>query len=210
VNAKLQRFKKVASRILVSLGILFIAYIGIRHWEELTLAFNEFDQSLFALSVAAGVLGNLGIALLFRSLLVKHKALISARDAASLFYVSQITKYVPGKIWGILYQASRVEGMTGSIAILLSNIELMAIAIFTNLVIAISILSVSTYPAVSYSTLILGIGFTYYVTKANPLRFVRNYLDKKLDTENLDAITHSENVLGAFCRCKFCPAVRVF
>jgi hypothetical protein len=186
VNAKLQRFKKVASRILVSLGILFIAYIGIRHWEELTLAFNEFDQSLFALSVAAGVLGNLGIALLFRSLLVKHKALISARDAASLFYVSQITKYVPGKIWGILYQASRVEGMTGSIAILLSNIELMAIAIFTNLVIAISILSVSTYPAV---------GFTYYVTKANPLRFVRNYLDKKLDTENLDAITHSENVL---------------
>ena len=195
MNAKLQRFKKVASRILVPLGILFIAYIGIRHWEELTLVFNEFDQSLFALSVAAGVLGNLGIALLFRSLLVKHNAVVSARDAASLFYVSQITKYVPGKIWGILYQASRVEGMTGSIAILLSNVELMAIAMFTNIVIAISILSASTYPAVSYSTLILGIGFTYYLTKANPLRFVRNYLDKKLDAEKLDTITHSENVL---------------
>lgn len=209
MNAKLQCFKKVARRILVPLGILFIAYIGIRHWEELTLAFNEFDQSLFALSVAAGVLGNLGIALLFRSLLVKHNALISARDAASLFYVSQITKYVPGKIWGILYQASRVEGMTGSIAILLSNIELMAIAIFTNLVIAISILSFSTYPAVSYSTLILGIGFTYYVTKANPLRFVRNYLDKKLDTENLDAITHSDNVLFDFFAYWVCSGLFV-
>lgn len=209
MNAKLQCFKKVARRILVPLGILFIAYIGIRHWEELTLAFNEFDQSLFALSVAAGVLGNLGIALLFRSLLVKHNALISARDAASLFYVSQITKYVPGKIWGILYQASRVEGMTGSIAILLSNIELMAIAIFTNLVIAISILSVSTYPAVSYSTLILGIGFTYYVTKANPLRFVRNYLDKKLDTENLDAITLSEHVLFDFFAYWVCSGLFV-
>ena len=121
----MQGFKTVASRILVVFGILFIAYIGARYWAELTLAFSEFDQTLFVLSVAGGVLGNLGLALLFRSLLVKHKVPISAPDAASLFYVSQVTKYVPGKIWGILYQASRVEGMTGSIAILLSNIELM-------------------------------------------------------------------------------------
>ena len=195
VNAKLQHFKKVASNILVALGIVFIAYIGIRNWKDLTLVFSEFDQFLFALSVAAGVLGNLGIALLFRSLLVKHNALISAQDAASLFYLSQITKYVPGKIWGILYQASRVEGMTGSIAILLSNIELMGIAIFTNIVIATSILSASTYPAVSWVTLIFGIGITYYVTKANALRFVRKYLNKKFDTKSLDVITHSENVL---------------
>jgi hypothetical protein len=85
--------------------------------------------------------------------------------------------------------------MTGSIAVLLSNIELMAIATFTSHVIAISILSVSAYPAVSCTTLIIGLGFTYYVTKANPLRFVRKYLNKKFDTKYLDEITHSENVL---------------
>lgn len=195
MNTTLQRFKKVTSKILVILGVVFIAYIGIRNWEHLTLAFTEFDETLFALSVTAGVLGNLGIALLFRSLLVKHNALISARDAASLFYVSQVTKYVPGKIWGILYQASRVGGMAGSIAVLLSNIELMAIAAFTNIVIAITLLSASTYPAVSWSTLIIGIAFTYYATKANPLRFVRKYLDKKFGTEVPDTIAQSENVV---------------
>jgi hypothetical protein len=209
VNLTLQHFKKVASRLLVSLGILFIVYIGVRHWGQIRFAFNEFDRSLFALSVAVGILGNLGLALLFRSLMVKHNALISARDAASLFYVSQVTKYVPGKIWGILYQASRVEGMTGSIAILLSNIELMAIAIFTNLVIAISILSISSYPAVSWSTLILGIACTYYITKANPLRSVRKFLGKKLDTENIDAITYSENILFDFFAYWVCSGLFV-
>jgi uncharacterized membrane protein YbhN (UPF0104 family) len=194
VNAKLQTFKKVFSRILVALGILFIAYIGTRYWEELAFAFTGFDQTLFALSVAAGVLGNLGVALLFRSLLVKHDAPVSARDAASLFYVSQVTKYVPGKIWGILYQASRVEGMTGSIAILLSNIELMAIAAFTNIVIAIAVLSVNPYPVVSWSVLILGIGCTYYATKANTLRFVRKFLHKKLGADINDPLAPSDNL----------------
>jgi hypothetical protein len=99
--------------------------------------------------------------------------------------------------------------MAGSIAVLLSNIELMAIAIFTNIVIAISILGASAYPAVSCSTLILGIGFTYYATKANPLRFVRKYLDKKIDTETLDAITQSENVLFDFLAYWVCSGLFV-
>ncbi len=195
MNAKLQVFRNVASRTLVLLGIIFIAYVGIRYWEELSLAFIDFDHALFVLSVAAGVLGNLGIALLFRSLLAKHNLTIGAWDAASLFYVSQVTKYVPGKIWGLLYQASRVEGLTGSIAILFSNIELMAIAGFTNVVIAIAILSARTYPAVSVVTLFLGIGITCYAARANPLRFARQYLDKKFGTALPDEIMASGTFL---------------
>ncbi len=195
MNAKLQVFRNVARKILVLLGIIFIAYIGIRYWQELSLAFTDFDHSLFVLSVAAGVLGNLGIALLFRSLLAKHNVLIGAWDAAGLFYVSQVTKYVPGKIWGLLYQASRVGGLTGSIAVLFSNIELMAIAVFTNVVIAISILSARAYPAVSVATIILGIGITCYAARANPLSFARQHLDKKFGTELPDEISGSATFL---------------
>lgn len=209
MNPTLQRIKEVASKILIPIGILFIIYIGARHWGEIKLAFKEFDHSLFVISVAAGVLGNLGIALLFRSLLIKHHTPIKAQDAVSLFYLSQITKYVPGKIWGILYQASRVEGMTGSIAILLSNIELMAVSIFTNLAFAIAILAFSTYPLVSYITIMIGICVTYYISSANPLLFARKYLGRKLNVENLDAVERSKFFATDFAASWICSCILV-
>ncbi len=209
VKPTLRRVKEIASKILVPIGILFIVYIGTRHWGEIKLAFKEFDHFLFLMSVAAGVLGNLGIALLFRSLLAKHHTPVKAQDAASLFYVSQVTKYVPGKIWGILYQASRVEGMTGSIAILLSNIELMAIGIFTNLAIAIAILAFGTYPLVSYITVVIGICVTYYISRANPLHFARKYLGRKLNVDDLDAVERSKFFVIDFASFWVCSCIFV-
>lgn len=193
MNPKFQHIKEITSKILVPLGILFVVYIGIRYWEKISLAFDEFDHLLFAVSVAAGILGNLGIALLFRSLLVKHNTPIKPQDAISLFYVSQITKYVPGKIWGILYQASHVEGMVGAVAIFLANIELMAIGLLANVSIAIAILAFNISPTLSIVTVMITIAITYYISRFNLLYFIRNFLGKKLNVEDLGEIKRSES-----------------
>lgn len=209
MNPTLQRVQEIASKSLVPVGILFIAYIGARYWGEIQLAFKDFSRPIFVLSVAAGVLGNLGIALLFRSLLVKHNTPTKAQDAISLFYVSQITKYVPGKIWGILYQASRVKGMTGSIAILLSNIELMIIGIVTNLAVAIAILVFDTYPLVSYVAILVGICITFYVSRSNLLHIARKYLGKRLNVDNLNSIERSEFFTVDFAAFWLCSCIFV-
>lgn len=194
----MQRLRKVVSTVLVALGILFVVYVGLRHWEQLSLAFERFDRSLFALSVAAGVLGNLGIALLFRSLMTKHKASVSAAQATTLFYMSQVTKYIPGKVWGILYQASRVEGAAGSVAIVLANVELMGIAALTNIIIAIVLISAGSNPLLAGISLAAGILLTSLIVIANPLRFARAFIDRKLGIASPEEVTRGQHVLFDF------------
>ena len=63
--------------------------------------------------------------------------------------------------------------------------------------------SESTYNTVRFSAAIS----TYYITNANSLRFIRNYLDKKLNTKNLDVIKHSENVHFDFFAYWFCSGL---
>jgi hypothetical protein len=74
-----------------------------------------------------------------------------------LFY-GQVTKYVPGKLWPILYQASVVGGSTGSAikGTVAANLDMMLIAFFSSATLGAALLVASESPVLSLLVIVAG------------------------------------------------------
>jgi uncharacterized membrane protein YbhN (UPF0104 family) len=95
-----------AVRALFVLLTLTLAWWGFRgRWGEIGDAVVETGPWRLVAAVACAVAGLALTGVLWRSLLRWVGSEVAARDAAAVFFVGQLGKYVPGSVWSVAVQA---------------------------------------------------------------------------------------------------------
>lgn len=93
-------FRLVALGVVIAFGVLAVS----NQWSGVRDSLNELEPTALMASAAAG-LGALGCALLvWRTLLADLGSRLTLLAAIRVFFVAQLTKYVPGSVWPVLAQ----------------------------------------------------------------------------------------------------------
>ncbi|MEI7058401.1 lysylphosphatidylglycerol synthase domain-containing protein [Nocardioides sp. CCNWLW239] len=96
-----RRLLKIALALLVVLGG---AYLVWRQREDLATAVHELSPARFAVAGVLAVVGTMLIGQTWVALLHGMGIRPSLRDSHSVFYVSQLGKYLPGSVWPVVAQ----------------------------------------------------------------------------------------------------------
>jgi len=111
------------------MGLLFFALLIQRSWSEVVGVFENLHIGYFALSIIAALLYNTTFCLLFQVMLRKYGFSLSFSRTAHMFFWGQIAKYIPGRFWSILYQASFLKRRGATSAMLFANLDLTAVSV---------------------------------------------------------------------------------
>ncbi|QXJ26516.1 flippase-like domain-containing protein [Actinomadura graeca] len=90
--------------LLVLLALAFCAYSVIDQWDATTRAFREMSWATLAGSLAVGVAGLFAWMLGWRTFLAGLGSPLPLRAAFRISAISQLGKYVPGKVWALVTQ----------------------------------------------------------------------------------------------------------
>ena len=164
--------KTQIANILLPIGVFFILYLGFKYWGDLKNHFLNVSLILFVLSVLFGIIGNLGFAFMFHALLSKYGLETNKIKSLSLFYISQITKYIPGKVWSYFFQISRINAPNSTLIIVGSNLELMALSIIINLTIGVMLYLSNQAYLYALCILISGFLISFIFKKISVLSFL--------------------------------------
>lgn len=134
--------RQAGQRVLLVIGVAFIGALIVKSWDELELLLKNTDPFLFFISILLAFMGNLFTAMLLHALFKKFGIDVGIRKAILLFFWSQVTKYIPGKIWPIVYQVTALNRATSTVIV--SNINMMVAAIITTAAISIALILIST------------------------------------------------------------------
>lgn len=122
-------------------GLFFISAIFLNHWVYVIEVINSVNVDLFLLSVVCLLIANILVSFIFFILLKRNGySAISLFGIVSLSLSAQIAKYLPGKIWAILYQTMKINVDGGIKYIFLSNIDLTVFTISSSLFLSISMI----------------------------------------------------------------------
>lgn len=81
-----------------------LAYVLVERWEEVQPALAALSVVQLVGAGAAALVGIAATALLWRALLAGLGSRLRPADAARVFFVGQLGKYVPGSVWPLLVQ----------------------------------------------------------------------------------------------------------
>ncbi len=137
------------------------------------------------MSVGMALLGNFTIGYMYLILLKKYGVSADLRFANKMFFYSQITKYIPGKIWGFWYQVTHIKKPTATTAVIFSNIDLTLAPIALISGISFGLLAVKTQPELATLSFLLAIlGYVFvmrscrvFVILSHPLRKLKKTKD---------------------------------
>jgi hypothetical protein len=90
--------------LLATLILLGCAYLLSREADNLVSSVRRLSPGRVGLSAAAAIAGTVCIERLWSALLTGLGVCVGRLDAAEVFYVSQLGKYVPGSVWPVLAQ----------------------------------------------------------------------------------------------------------
>ena len=121
---------RTVSAALVVVACGFIYHLLAKDWGKFVRSVSEVNAILFAVSIVLGVLANLIAAYLYAFLLSGHHDLQSRRPLLGIFLISQVVRYVPGKVWSYLYQMSLLPAEVAKTTTVLTNLEMTLISMF--------------------------------------------------------------------------------
>lgn len=178
--------KYLKSVVGVTIGMVSIYYIidNLKHpIDHASIHINRIDHSLLALSVVLGALMLFASGFTFYLLATPDE--ISQKPAfrtCQIYLIAQIIKYLPGKIWGIIYQIQKTSQETGRDAAITATFNHSAIGIL------ISLISYSAASNSEHKVLILctGIAITFFWIKRGGVIPYWNKLKKRNVDNNLD------------------------
>lgn len=133
--------RQLISLVLLLSGIGFIVVLIGHSWAQIEALLFSASWTLLALSCIVGITSMVVTSLFFHYLLDKHALQLPMGDTHRLFFYGQIAKYVPGKIWGILYQATSVSRKGASSSIAAANFDLMVISVLSNLALGVALVA---------------------------------------------------------------------
>lgn len=117
--------RHVVVRTLMLLAVGWMGWLIWRNWPAVAGMASTAQWGLLALALVALALANIGMALVFAGFVsrISGDSMPTVRVAGT-FLLSQIAKYVPGKIWSVAMQASMLQSPKATKGVLLANIEL--------------------------------------------------------------------------------------
>jgi len=182
---KYREYKTAIRWVLLLAGLYFILVLAYESWANISGILGNIDRGMFVSSMIIATACNILMAFLFNQLLVKHGVNVCDSVALRMFFVGQITKYIPGKIWTIAYQISHVVGGANARGILLANIEIMISIIFMTSVLALSLYLYFEY--LFLAVFVFGLGLIVFVLlyKGNIVNTIIYYLPLKLSNSEL-------------------------
>lgn len=114
-----------ATLVVVACGIIY--YLLAEDWAGFVQSVAEVDVVLFSVSVVLGLVANMVAAYFYVFLVKGHHEVRRGRSLFKIFLLSQLVRYVPGKVWSYIYQISLAPPEVSKTATVLSNFEMMAI-----------------------------------------------------------------------------------
>jgi len=135
-------------------------------WKQIAILLASANIALLALSCVIGIASMIVTSLFFHHLLDKHALPLPIGDVHRLFFFGQVAKYVPGKIWGILYQITSINKDGASRGIAAANLDLMVISILSNLSLGMVLLAYSINQFLAAATFFLGLYATVLTSRS--------------------------------------------
>ena len=115
--------KKLFSTIIFSLAILYLVYAAVPDLESTVALLQKISVGSLVLALVCAVLMFLLKAIyhlfLMRQLTSKQQQLV---DIVPSYLQSQIVRYLPGKIWGLVYQSQQLKGQASGSTVVLVNL----------------------------------------------------------------------------------------
>lgn len=184
----------VLRRSLLIIGLLFIGILLYYSWHTIVQLSLQMDFKLFTLSLLIATLMNMSISHLFKITLEKYSINLNYLQTYQLFFYSQLTKYIPGKIWLLLYQRAYLKHPQATSIIILVNIELMALMTLNVISVAILLLFKNSLSVIIYIFLCAVNVFFLYKDTLN--KFLRWSLQKFPFLHSRIVVNHTlENIL---------------
>lgn len=130
-------------RVLLSLaGLAILVWVVWSEWTLLMQTLRGLDAGLSLISLVLLCCANFCIAVLFMGI-ARH---VGVREATRLeimatYLVSQVAKYLPGKVWSVAMQSLYLGNRVGNVQLVLVNIELAFVALVLTTVIGLALLA---------------------------------------------------------------------
>jgi uncharacterized membrane protein YbhN (UPF0104 family) len=157
--------------ILFIIGLIFFIVLAIRGWEETRQFLSAIKWGFFLLSVLIGILDHVVVSIFFQALLRKYGMRLPYYTVGRMYFFGQMSKYIPGRFWNVLYQRSFVPRYGATLSLFLVNVETLAAFIFRNAFIGLTLMLV-TIQAVA-ALLIYFLGASGFVFVGHTSRVVR-------------------------------------
>lgn len=183
--------RRLISLILLFAGIGFIVVLAGRSWSQIATYLMSANWILLALSCVAGIASMVVTSVFFYYLLEKHALNLSMGDVHRLFFYGQIAKYVPGKVWGILYQTASVNQKGAAHSITAANFDLMLISIISNLFLGIALVASGVSIPLAIIIFLLGLYVTVVVSRSMLAGKLIDWTMRKLGKQGV--AEHGEN-----------------
>lgn len=126
-------FRTLLRRLLFLAGLVAVAALAWRVRHELAAGLRGLDAATLTLSLVLGVASAVFQAGLFGELLAAHAPGVPARLGARAQLLTQLAKYIPGKVWQLVHQAAATPDAATPGRLILANADLWVL-VFSQLV----------------------------------------------------------------------------
>jgi uncharacterized membrane protein YbhN (UPF0104 family) len=117
--------RRIVVRVLVAAAFVLIAGLVCASWPTIEVMLSTAQWWRLTLAIVALALANLGMAMVFMALVLRtSKSAMAGAGIAGSFLVSQVAKYIPGRIWGVAMQVAILRAPGSTSTILAANLEL--------------------------------------------------------------------------------------
>ncbi len=142
---RLKKLKETVGPLLFLAGMCFIFIYVFRNWHDLMQTFSRTNMVLFSVSVMVLLLYNFFVSMLFWRTLTRLGFAVTVGRVARTFLLSQAAKYVPGKIWMIVYQKSSFRNAIPIAPLTLANVYFIFLVFVLTFCIAITAYAFTIY-----------------------------------------------------------------
>ncbi len=117
--------RALAVRLLMPLALAWMAWLTWTNWPAITRMASAAQWGLMAWAVGSLVLANIGMAVVFAGFVQRVSGRgLPVGQLVGVFLVSQVAKYVPGRIWSVAMQATMLRAPQSVRGVLAANLEL--------------------------------------------------------------------------------------
>lgn len=161
------RFRTFLRPLFLLGGLAFFVGVIMSNWQQAQPLFSRIRWPFFALSILLAVLDNLVFSVVFHWLLQKYRLMARYGRVAEMFFLGQLAKYIPGRFWSFVYQATYFEQPRASVPIFFANLELTAVSIWRGLIIGGLLLGFIASPWSAVPLLLLGAAGFFLLMRGN-------------------------------------------
>lgn len=134
------QYKTQINYLFLLIGLGFIIAIFDQFDIELNQYMKKIDSNILLIALIFGFLQSLMLWLYYNAICKNKNIFTSREDSLKAYYYSQITKYIPGKIWGIIYQVTFIKDKTKLVELAWVNIFFSIYYVYTIGIVAICII----------------------------------------------------------------------